>query len=100
MFPTGVGMNRTASEQHLGCLHVPHRRGDEPVLSSPTNSATECSPQAWGRTGHVRLVQCLSVMFPTGVGMNRNCQVVRAGRGHVPHRRGDEPGWHIIECPV
>ena len=32
MFPTGVGMNRDGNDLAADLIHVPHRRGDEPVL--------------------------------------------------------------------
>ena len=32
MFPTGVGMNRSAGTGEVNIIDVPHRRGDEPVV--------------------------------------------------------------------
>ncbi len=48
MFPTGVGMNRHSDQCQHQKNNVPHRRGDEPVIASPTTIVPVCSPQAWG----------------------------------------------------
>ena len=64
-------MNRYHIDLFALCEHVPHRRGDEPQINKQMNSGF--------------------VMFPTGVGMNRQKNWELSGAHDVPHRRGDEP---------
>ena len=51
VFPTPVGMNRTAVFMLIVFISVPHTRGDEPVL--------------------LLVLISILVVFPTPVGMNR-----------------------------
>ncbi len=48
MFPTHVGMNRSMNEVIIDLMHVPHTRGDEPLISVPGIKTGICSPHTWG----------------------------------------------------
>ena len=48
MFPTYVGMNRSAGYDELSNYDVPHIRGDEPVAFVFFVWADACSPHTWG----------------------------------------------------
>ena len=72
VFPTPVGMNRSASSSTGLRPGVPHARGDE--------------PESLVNTDHHWIV------FPTPVGMNPTLGPHAWSETRVPHARGDEPG--------
>jgi len=80
MFPTHVGMNRLEDDEGGLAPHVPHTRGDEPLL----------------RVGATIILR----MFPTHVGMNRPLRPADGVGQHVPHTRGDEPASSPWNSPV
>ena len=48
MFPTYVGMNRQKHRNKRRGVHVPHIRGDEPVMNPTDVYMCQCSPHTWG----------------------------------------------------
>ena len=75
VFPTGVGVDRITSGEFAVARSFPHRRGGGPssFLAGPPSPAF--SPQAWGWTVHLRLERRALLVFPTGVGVDRQSMI-------------------------
>ena len=77
MFPTRVGMNRSARGLPAIINMFPTRVGMNRITRGRPSSASN--------------------MFPTRVGMNRIEPNSDMAKIHVPHTRGDEPVWADTE---
>ena len=96
VFPTGVGMDRWRQQVEGQLGGVPHGRGDGPRYSSIYAAPGTCSPRAWGWTVRQAGVRVESLVFPTGVGMDRPGAGRRMAARGVPHGRGDGPRSRTI----
>ncbi len=92
VFPTGVGMVRTAGPALGSSSRVPHGRGDGPATFRARRSSLACSPRAWGWSAQQPLPHRQRSVFPTGVGMVRRTPAPACLPSCVPHGRGDGPG--------
>ncbi len=93
VFPTRVGMARTAAAHCSGVMRFPHPRGDGPVARRSRLSSRQFSPPAWGWPGHGWCGSDLLQVFPTRVGMARVLRMLDRPAPCFPHPRGDGPVW-------
>ena len=91
VFPTRVGMFRSATPCAPHSQSFPHTRGDVPRSLSPRTRRGPFSPHAWGCSVHAAARSRYTVVFPTRVGMFRATRRRRAARRCFPHTRGDVP---------
>ena len=73
VFPTHVGMARTATSLPRMAGRVPHTRGDGPKKEKINQLIAECSPHTWGWPVLFILGSYKHHVFPTHVGMARSC---------------------------
>jgi len=71
VFPTCVGMDRSATSLSSCPISVPHLRGDGPPGTSVSSTKFRCSPPAWGWTAFLAADRLGKTVFPTCVGMDR-----------------------------
>jgi len=91
VFPTRVGMYRTAeSAGRIGAC-FPHTRGDVPHPAVATGGRVKFSPHAWGCTVIKDLASIPGFVFPTRVGMYRAPRHPPPAPLRFPHTRGDVP---------
>ena len=75
--PTSVGMYRGLASASAVLQQSPHKRGDVPSAQILNHSQNGISPQAWGCTGFVPLLNATNSNLPTSVGM-----YLSPGRSH------------------
>ncbi len=92
LFPTHVGVDRIAMQQHRARKTLPHARGGGPASGSAEAMAENSSPRTWGWTLRARHRVSLTVLFPTHVGVDRPGWVARLSPSALPHARGGGPG--------
>ena len=91
VFPTRVGMDRSAVIQSTHQHRIPHTRGDGPLANQHTIFVCEYSPHAWGWTVEPSPLFTLKNVFPTRVGMDRAADRYEINANRIPHTRGDGP---------
>ncbi len=89
VFPTGVGMFLDAVATQIAGFSLPHRRGDVSSSAHLPLFVIESSPQAWGCFPSASEPASTAVVFPTGVGMFLDVDVIPVDGRCLPHRRGD-----------
>ena len=100
VFPTRVGMVRQfpLCRIHLRCF--PHSRGDGPIESQFGSETWAFSPLAWGWSGCPLRSRIHSGVFPTRVGMVRQCARELLRTSSFPHSRGDGPATSTAPNPT
>ena len=91
VFPTHVGMFRTASASRPQNRRFPHTRGDVPHLELLLEDAVQFSPHTWGCSSRPPRHRGGPVVFPTHVGMFRDARLAVGLTACFPHTRGDVP---------
>ena len=72
-------------------MSFPHRRGGGPLAAIVSLLDEMFSPQAWGWTVEHAVGYDISVVFPTGVGVDRKPPTGGFCFDSFPHRRGGGP---------
>ncbi len=88
VFPTGVGVFRTAKRRGRGVQSLPHRRGGVSPTFVLSYWTLWSSPQAWGCFAMLTWVLRHDWVFPTGVGVFRDGKTIAIQQFGLPHRRG------------
>ena len=91
VFPTRVGMVRLRVVRRVWATRFPHARGDGPLGRQRLPPTMRFSPRAWGWSASPQTRPRRGLVFPTRVGMVRNCAPSPRSRGGFPHARGDGP---------
>ncbi len=91
LFPTHVGVYRRSSEPLRGRAAIPHARGGVPSGCLAAIAAIPYSPRTWGCTGGHRQRQVGDMLFPTHVGVYRECRGDYRNSRPIPHARGGVP---------
>ncbi len=97
VFPTRVGMARQATAPGVDAARFPHPRGDGPYSVLSILSMIEFSPPAWGWPAIAGAESWPAHVFPTRVGMARECGIRMLLDRRFPHPRGDGPTSRNIE---
>ncbi len=92
LFPTRVGMFRTANTRALLGLPFPHASGDVPLRGDYKLVPDSFSPREWGCSARPVVQHRWQVLFPTRVGMFRSRSRRNTRRSSFPHASGDVPG--------
>ena len=71
VFPTRVGMDRSAGDALNPAKSIPHTRGDGPRSGNNKIVMHQYSPHAWGWTDLRGGAASFGDVFPTRVGMDR-----------------------------
>ena len=91
VFPTHVGMFRSARPLRSRRDCFPHSRGDVPYHLRGCLHDPSFSPLTWGCSEEIRREAEFELVFPTHVGMFREADNVIAIAYSFPHSRGDVP---------
>ena len=91
VFPTHVGMFRSAVVYISTSRGFPHACGDVPMLTIQLQLTTEFSPRMWGCSGHNGRRQSTERVFPTHVGMFLSERTDSMHTASFPHACGDVP---------
>ena len=95
LFPTPVGMFRSAPGVSHFVGTIPHTRGDVPSHTPIAFVAAAYSPHPWGCSETtIRLAADLD-LFPTPVGMFRSRWFLLYLMVPIPHTRGDVPVYLV-----
>ncbi len=98
LFPTRVGMFRTAPRACSTAAPFPHSRGDVPGTDHRQAKYRNFSPLAWGCSGGAPMSSPHGRLFPTRVGMFRGPGLSPASPLSFPHSRGDVPPFLRAFC--
>ena len=91
VFPTQVGMFRTANAKSEIRTRFPHASGDVPWRTAPASGQYTFSPRKWGCSGALVPVIWRFPVFPTQVGMFRAATSRSMPSRSFPHASGDVP---------
>ena len=89
MFPTHVGIARVPGIVRLRVDYVPYACGDCACVPLRVTSSATCSLRMWGLRDVVAGSMPSCRMFPTHVGIARQCRTVPPACAHVPYACGD-----------
>ena len=91
LFPTHVGMFRSARSAAQGHWPFPHTRGDVPLPFLLSGPRPPFSPHTWGCSAAMFAAAAFASLFPTHVGMFRALSGLPVVMQSFPHTRGDVP---------
>ena len=89
MFPTHVGIARRRRQPESSNAHVPYACGDCAVAGRRERLVAPCSLRMWGLRVDCPRTHAVTVMFPTHVGIARDCRRTAYRARHVPYACGD-----------
>ena len=91
LFPTHVGVDRTAQSASASDRALPHARGGGPARKYSTFCLLLSSPRTWGWTPTGSTPPAATLLFPTHVGVDRCQGAGLLGVEALPHARGGGP---------
>ena len=91
VFPTRVGVDLHTDPEKWDLVGFPHTRGGGPSTIRFPNNFLTFSPHAWGWTFSLASSMCLSIVFPTRVGVDRSTPSRFTATPRFPHTRGGGP---------
>ena len=91
LLPTPVGMFRPCPGALRTRAPSPHARGDVPMTTASSPSASTFSPRPWGCSSLDEKLDSKRGLLPTPVGMFRPSRITTSVLRPSPHARGDVP---------